>query len=56
MGYVLLAGLPCLALVGEDAPSTQRLDVWGIPRGPHPLKIEGEGEGGNQEQDAVSGM
>jgi hypothetical protein len=36
MGYVLLAGLPCLASVGEDVPSLADLMCQGgggIPRG-----------------------
>jgi hypothetical protein len=35
-GYVLLAGLPCLASVGEEAPSlsqTFKYQGWGILRG-----------------------
>ena len=35
VGYVLLAGLPCLASVGEEVPSlaeTLSARVWGYPR------------------------
>ena len=44
VGYVLLAGLPCLASVGEDVPSLKDLMCQGvrIPRGSHPLRGEGE--------------
>jgi hypothetical protein len=50
MGYVFLAGLPCLASVGKEAPSSQRPEVpgWGgTQRGLHSLRGEGErvGEG-----------
>jgi hypothetical protein len=42
VGYVLLAGLACLASVGEDAPALQRRDVSGYAGGPHLLRGEGE--------------
>jgi hypothetical protein len=48
MAYVLLAGLPCLASVGEMCLASQRLDVamWGYIQGkPHTLRGEGEWEG-----------
>jgi hypothetical protein len=43
MRYVLLAGRPCLLLVGEHAPSIAYLmcQGGGIPRGPHLLRGEG---------------
>ena len=47
VGYVLLAGLLCLASVGEEAPSlavTWSARVGGYPEGPHLPRGEGEGE------------
>ena len=46
MGYVLLAGLSCLASVGEEAPSFTDLIVSGLGGylgGPYPLRGEREG-------------
>ena len=49
VGYVLLAGLPCLASVGEEAPSlTETWSAWvegDTQREPYPLRGEGEREG-----------
>ena len=55
MGYVLLAGMPCLVSVGEDAPSLADLmcQDGGIPRDPSPLRGE---EGGVSGRGAVSEM
>jgi hypothetical protein len=50
MEYVLLAGLPCLASVGEDVLSLTKMwcaRVGGYPGGPHPLRGEGRGWGKN---------
>jgi hypothetical protein len=49
LAYVLLAGLPCLASVGEKALSLR--DTWCVrlgefPGGIHPLREEGEGPWG----------
>ena len=47
VGYVLLAGLPCLASVGEDCLASERCEMpgWeGIPKGPTGSE-RGEGMG-----------
>ena len=54
-GYGLLAGLPCLAPVGEEAPSLPRRDlmcqVWGIPRqGWRGHLLRGEWESGMKKE------
>jgi hypothetical protein len=46
VGYVLLAGLPCLASVGEEVPSlpetsSARMEVY--PGGHHEVRREREG-------------
>jgi hypothetical protein len=49
VGYVLLAGLPCLTLVGEEAHSfteTQSTRVGGYPGGPIPAQRRRGGDGG----------
>lgn len=49
VGYDLLAGLPCLALVGKDVPSPAKTWCagWEIARGPPTLSEEkGRGRGG----------
>jgi hypothetical protein len=53
--YVLLAGMPCLVSVGEDAPSLADLmcQDGGIPRDPSPLRGE---EGGVSGRGTVSEM
>jgi hypothetical protein len=45
VGFVLLAGLPCLASVGEDMPSLtdSMCQGKGIPRKTIPLRLRGEG-------------
>lgn len=46
LGYVLLAGLICLASGGEEVTSlsyTCRVSVWIYPGCPHPLRGEGDG-------------
>jgi hypothetical protein len=51
IGYVLLAGLPCLASVGEDVPSLTDLMCreGDTGRGSHLLRGEREGEQGRGE-------
>lgn len=47
MGYILLAGIPCLASVGKD--ELQKFDVPGsgdTEGDPHLLRGEGKGDGG----------
>lgn len=66
MGYVLLAGLPCLDSVGEDAPSlaeTWSAKVGGYSGGPIHSEEKGKGTGGKivggddqKGRGAVSGM
>jgi hypothetical protein len=52
MGYVLLAGLPCLASVGEDVPSLADLMCQGgggdTQGRPYLLRGKGEGNGGKE--------
>ena len=56
IGYVLLAGLPCLASVGGDAPSPK--ETWCARVGGygrlHPLRSRGGG--GMTERKCISGM
>jgi hypothetical protein len=46
--------LPCLASLGEDAPSltgTSCARMGGYPRGPHLLRGKGEGGWGEEEEE-----
>lgn len=54
MRYVIPAVLPCLASLGEDAPSltgTSCARMGGYPRGPHLLRGKGEGGWGEEEEE-----
>lgn len=44
MGYVLLAGLLCLASVGKDAHSPRRLEVPGLGGYPGDPRVWGGGD------------